>query len=457
MKKLLEDSHLVLNSSFWDALSSARADALHSVGGRGKWKNLGILCVGVLSILWGVETSWGQVPSRPVPSRPVPGSAASPTVPTSPAATAPSATPKLDVFRKALDAYNKAMTRAGEMQRQYVALSTTEEQKEEIGEKLEKYSEYVSKLHPKLMELAEAAWLEKPSTDPDLLAYVVQALDIRMVTEEYEEANAIMRGLIQQRIPQHLPELYEVAGEICFMLNQFEQAGKFYALAEKEGVLTDRGALFQKNVTYYRIGWAKEATLRKQEAEADDLPRVLLQTTKGNIVFELYENQAPNTVANFLTLVRRKYYDGLYFDPVLAGMFAVSGYSLETEDGTPGHRIKDEFDARSARRHYRGTISMMRTGPNTASSSFFIAFAPMKEFDGQCVVFGRVIKGMEVLAKLQRMDPENPDPMAEADMIVEAKILRKREHSYRPKIIKPGEEAGDAEKEKEKPKGPSAY
>lgn len=350
----------------------------------------------------------------------------------------PALPPAMATFKKAYSAYVKAGVSARELQRQYVALSTTEEQKEEIGAKLEKLSDYLTKLYPKLMELAEAAWKEAPSSDPEILRYIVEVLDVKLVTEDYENAQEILVGLIQQRIPQqYLADLYDVAGEVCFMLNDFEKAGQFYEQAAKAGVLSERGALLQKDVSYQRVGWAKEAILREREAKADDLPRVVLKTTKGDITFELFENEAPNTVANFIYLVKKGFYDGMYFDPVIPGLFAESGNSMENEDGGPGYTIRDEFDEKNARHHYRGTISMSRTGENTAGSRFYISFAPQKELDGKAVVFGRVIKGMDVLSQITRMDPQNPDPMAEPDMIESAEVLRERDHKYVPKIIKP--------------------
>ena len=329
------------------------------------------------------------------------------------------------------------------------SIKTTDEEKEEIGEKLEKISKVVSKIHPKLFDLAEKAWLEEPSReDGEFLNFIIQVLETRMTVGEYERANAIMQGLISLKIPEILPDLYDAAGEIAFMLNDFEQAARFFELAEQNKVLSERCAGFKKDLSYYRSSWAKESVFRQQDSEKKDLPRVTLDTTKGKIVLELYEDQTPNTVANFVYLVEKGFYDGMFFEQVIPGEGAVAGRSLENPDGGPGWTIRDEFDATNSRNHYRGTISMMRGEPNSAGSMFFISFSPIKDLDGKYVVFGRVIEGMDVLTKLQIMDPTNPDPMAEPDQIEKASAMTKRDHKYRPKVIKkvdPEEERAKAE------------
>lgn len=350
-------------------------------------------------------------------------------------------------YQKAQEAYKKAVQNVRELQKQYVKLETDEEEREEIGEKLQKYADFLTKLHPKLMDLAEDAWNEQPTRDPEMLRVIVEVLEVRLTMEEYERASKILEGLFAQKVQDILPDLYDAAGETAFMLNDFEKAGKYFTEAEAKNVLTERCKAFQKDLVYYRTAWAKETVLRDRDKTAGDLPRVELETTKGTIVLELYENEAPNTVANFVYLVEKGFYDGLYFELVIPGMFAESGRSMESADGGPGYMIRDEFDEKSMRTHYRGTISMANGGPNTAGSRFFLSFTPMREMDGKFVVFGRVVKGIDVLSQLQRIDPANPDPMAEPDQITNARVIRKRDHKYRPKVLKIETEEEKAEAE----------
>ncbi|MBL9123637.1 MAG: peptidylprolyl isomerase, partial [Planctomycetaceae bacterium] len=81
--------------------------------------------------------------------------------------------------------------------------------------------------------------------------------------------------------------------------------------------------------------WKKEQELRAKEGEADDLPRVVLKTNRGDITLELFENEAPNTVANFVALVDKKFYDGLPFHRVLRGFMAQGGDPKGNGSGGP--------------------------------------------------------------------------------------------------------------------------
>ena len=195
------------------------------------------------------------------------------------------AKPAMAKYREAQAALKSALREAAELQRKYLGIKTTEEEKEEIGEKLEQISKVVSKIHPKLFDLAEKAWLEEPSReDGEFLNFIIQVLETRMTVGEYERANAIMQGLISLKIPEILPDLYDAAGEIAFMLNDFEQAARYFDLAEQNKVLSERCAGFKKDLSYYRSSWAKESIFRQQDSEKKDLPRVTFDTTKGKIV-----------------------------------------------------------------------------------------------------------------------------------------------------------------------------
>jgi cyclophilin family peptidyl-prolyl cis-trans isomerase len=186
--------------------------------------------------------------------------------------------------------------------------------------------------------------------------------------------------------------------------------------------------------------WTKEQEIRKAEASEQDpakkLPRVELTTTKGTIVLELFENEAPNTVANFISLVEAKFYDGVVFHRVLPNFMAQGGDPTGTGMGGPGYSFDCECGSKfpQARKHFRGSISMANAGPNTNGSQFFLTFVPTSFLDGRHTVFGRVVDGIEVLADLQRVDPSDENAkIPDLDKIVEAKVLNKRDHAYQVK------------------------
>jgi cyclophilin family peptidyl-prolyl cis-trans isomerase len=182
--------------------------------------------------------------------------------------------------------------------------------------------------------------------------------------------------------------------------------------------------------------WAKEAAIRAAEAKADDLPRVKLTTTKGEITLELFENEAPQSVANFLTLVKQGYYDGKPFHRVMAKFMAQGGAKNDDGSGELGYAIRDESAKPNHRYHFRGSLSMARLPGlrDSGGSQFFLTVVPTPHLDGEHTVFGRVIDGMEVVVDLTRREPGAPPPggvLPAPDRILKAEVLRDRGHEYR--------------------------
>ncbi len=163
---------------------------------------------------------------------------------------------------------------------------------------------------------------------------------------------------------------------------------------------------------------------------ADGLPRVKFETSKGDIVIELFEDEAPNTVANFISLIEKGYYDGLTFHRVIDDFVAQGGCPEGTGTGGPGYRIKCECYREDAHKHIRGVLSMAHAGRDTGGSQFFITYAALPHLDGKHTVFGRVVEGMEAADKLNR-----PKFGVPADTITKATVLSKRDHEYKPETI----------------------
>lgn len=184
------------------------------------------------------------------------------------------------------------------------------------------------------------------------------------------------------------------------------------------------------NFDDYRVLWKKEAEIRAAEAKADNLPRVKLSTTKGEIVVELFENEAPQTVANFLTLVKQGFYDGSPFHRVLPMFMAQGGAKTDDGQGGPGYTIRCECYKPEYRRHFRGTLSMAHAGRDTGNSQFFLTFVPTAHLNGRHTAFGRVIEGMEVLGDLQRRSTMHEHNPPKPDRIIKAEVLRDRGHEY---------------------------
>ena len=125
-------------------------------------------------------------------------------------------------------------------------------------------------------------------------------------------------------------------------------------------------------------------------------------TDRGPIKVELYPDKAPLTVANFVNLARRGFYDGLNFHRVIPDFMIQGGCPEGSGRGGPGYKFEDETGNGVA--HERGVLSMANAGPNTNGSQFFITHIATPWLDGKHTVFGKVVEGLEAVDKVQQGD-----------------------------------------------------
>jgi peptidyl-prolyl cis-trans isomerase B (cyclophilin B) len=131
--------------------------------------------------------------------------------------------------------------------------------------------------------------------------------------------------------------------------------------------------------------------------------RVTIQTTRGTIELDLDPKSAPNTVNNFVFLVREGFYDGIKFHRVIANFMIQGGDPKGTGTGGPGYQFADELIGNGLR-HEKGVISMANAGPNTNGSQFFITHAPQPHLNGKHTVFGKVVEGQDVVDTIRQGD-----------------------------------------------------
>lgn len=133
----------------------------------------------------------------------------------------------------------------------------------------------------------------------------------------------------------------------------------------------------------------------------------------GKIVCELYPETAPQSVANFLSLASKGFYDGLIFHRVISGFMIQGGCPQGTGMGGPGYCIKGEFHQNGVKNdisHKRGILSMARAqSPNSAGSQFFIMHEDGEFLDGQYAAFGKVLEGMDVVDAIAAVDTDRND------------------------------------------------
>lgn len=126
-----------------------------------------------------------------------------------------------------------------------------------------------------------------------------------------------------------------------------------------------------------------------------------IETDKGNVRIELFEKDAPGTVANFESLINKGFYDGLTFHRVIPGFMAQGGCPQGTGVGGPGYTIPCEINPN---KHVRGALSMAHRGKDTGGSQFFICYDSFPHLDGVHTVFGRVVEGMDVVDQIHPGD-----------------------------------------------------
>ena len=152
-------------------------------------------------------------------------------------------------------------------------------------------------------------------------------------------------------------------------------------------------------------------------------PIITFEMENGDIMkAELYPEIAPNTVNNFISLVKKGFYDGLTFHRVIRGFMIQGGDPLGVGTGGPGYRIRGEFKhngfSKNNLRHDRGVLSMARSMmPDTAGSQFFIMHEKAPHLDGEYAAFGKVIEGMDVVDAIANTPTDyNDKPRAEQKM-----------------------------------------
>ncbi|MCE9545845.1 MAG: peptidylprolyl isomerase [Planctomycetia bacterium] len=288
-------------------------------------------------------------------------------------------------------------------------------------------------LLPKVTTAAENAFVAQPEGNVEIVRFLTSVARDANERDDYEVAARIAKLLVEHGAND--PPLLEIAAVACFNSNDFEGAEKYLAAASAAGPLSPAAKQAASQLAGAQKAWAAETKIRAAEAKADDLPRVKFHTNQGDVVLELFENEAPKTVANFVNLVDKGYYNGLTFHRVIQGFMAQGGCPKGDGTGGPGYNIPDEQAAPNARKHFRGSISMANTGrPDTGGSQFFLTFVPTTFLDGRHAVFGRVIEGTDVLAKIHKRNPDSPQAKP-GDKIITATVVRKRDHKYEPEKL----------------------
>ncbi|MHC5023393.1 MAG: peptidylprolyl isomerase [Planctomycetota bacterium] len=252
----------------------------------------------------------------------------------------------------------------------------------------------------------------------------------------YSEALALLSGL-EETLNSDPPNAL-LLSNLLFAEGRFDEAVLVLESIDADALETDafNKSRIERELTtrreYVEL-WTAEQEIRAAEAAADDLPRAEIVLERGSrIEVELFENEAPNTVANFIALSESGFYDGTAFHRVITNFMAQGGdpNTKEGETGTPGqgnpgYYLADEHQQDNARKHFTGSLAMAKTtAPNTAGSQFYLSHEPLPHLNGLHTVFGRVVYGQDEVRRIELND-----------RIETINILRKRDHAYEPETI----------------------
>ena len=302
-------------------------------------------------------------------------------------------------------------------------------------------------IYQKIKELSLEIYLkaQQPTEDQTVLAF-------RMALSSGDEgrigiANRVMKKMLKFRPDDE--QVWVSAARVAVYTNDYQIAARL--VQEKTKLIAElprEEKWLYATLEGFGERWEKEKVIREAEAKADDLPRVEFTTSKGPIVIELFENEAPDTVGNFIHLVESGFYEGAFFHQVLRNFRSQTG--LYFKDGRPptDYEIASEAKADNARHIFRGTIATIPKDYTVGAAEFSIYTAPnpFVSKDYEETVFGRVISGMDVVDILKVNGRMNKDSSVERvnskkgdmpdDYIVSAKVLRKRPNvDYHPKKL----------------------
>lgn len=157
----------------------------------------------------------------------------------------------------------------------------------------------------------------------------------------------------------------------------------------------------------------------------NNMPTVKIITNKGEITIELFKDDAPKTVENFITLVKKGFYDGVTFHRVISGFMIQGGDPTGTGHGGPGYEFADELNANTPSYkagYIRGTVAMANAGPNTNGSQFFIMHKDYP-LPHAYTIFGKVISGMETVDAIASVAKDSNDKPLENVVMTKVEVV----------------------------------
>ncbi|NND96000.1 MAG: peptidylprolyl isomerase [Pirellulaceae bacterium] len=322
----------------------------------------------------------------------------------------------------------------GEMRATFIRYQNDEDRSPEAQERYRQQRNATRKI---MNEMFDAALnVIRFGSDDEAATYLATMIEHRY-NKDYYDATMMEAGarLIDGSV--RLAYIFPATARSAVVSGDFELAKQLYDALDEE-TLPDIDKAILHTMGSLQEQWEKEQELQKQDGEAEN-PLVSMMTTRGEVTIELFINSAPSTVANFIQLVEKGYYDGLDFYQVIDHLLALTGDESGSGTGTSGKFLLDEHERENARMPLAGSLVMAKQPtsvqgqfvPNSASAQFAILYLPIAAISDQQTVFGRVIEGMDAISELRRVDPSKEKKKNEIllppDRILEMKVIRRPE------------------------------
>jgi len=300
--------------------------------------------------------------------------------------------------------------------------------------------------NPELSECLNDAFVNDPSEDaflgmaaitagiavpPDVAPQTIDTLNscvsidviANQLALQYEQLQSFQKAVNQECLVDELNAYPGIENfwEAAFVTRNVQQLEGISQLVElcEEPLFAD----FLQEIPDSFVPWSGQRTLAAvspllrnnlymspppNALDDDTQYEAMIVTSDGSMTFELYANEAPLAVNNFISLSRDGFYDGLTFHRVLEGFMAQGGDPTGVGTGSPGYRFEDEVDPNLIF-DSRGILAMANSGPDTNGSQFFITLVSTPHLDGNYTIFGKLIEGDTVLSAINLRDPANPD------------------------------------------------
>lgn len=340
--------------------------------------------------------------------------------------------PQTEAFKVATDAFRQEAKKLSETAIRFHVGTGKEERmwKEKFGEIYSKAAPlFVKMMHEGAKELVAA-----PEPRPNLERWLFTTLQQEIDADRFDGLVPVLEILVN-KYPE-ATELHRMMGMIAVMTCEYDKArGSMEFLLTKDEFESQMNGLLS-SLDELKADYQVELAAQDADRSGAPLPTAIIKTTRGNIEVELFENQAPETVANFIYLAEMGVYENT---PFHSGKqhFLVQGGGDDVLE--PPYKIYGEMKKPGARDFYRGTLGMAISGsPDSAYSQFFFSLIRNPEMDGEFTAFGRVTKGIELVAAITKIDPDESKekkkekPKQIPDEILEVEITSKRDHEYLP-------------------------